>query len=215
MVTTVIYVHGLWMTGFEGAVLRRRLAKALDANAPLFAYPSVSASIGSNARRLAARLEKIRTDTLHLVGHSLGGLVILKMFDELKRTLPPGRVVLLGSPVGGSRVANRLAGWKIGALVIGRSAREELVASQGRRWTEGRDLGVIAGSLAVGLGRVVYKHAAPSDGTVFVDETCLPGMKEHLLMRVSHTGMPFSPAVAAQTAAFLREGRFAARDADA
>jgi hypothetical protein len=33
-------------------------------------------------------------------------------------------------------------------------------------------------------------------------------MKEHLVMHVSHTGLPFSAAVAAQTAAFPAHGRF-------
>jgi hypothetical protein len=55
---------------------------------------------------------------------------------------------------------------------------------------------------------VVNTHSAPSDGTVFVDETCIPGMKEHLVMPVSHTGLPFSVAVARLTADFLRNGRF-------
>jgi hypothetical protein len=54
----------------------------------------------------------------------------------------------------------------------------------------------------------VNTYQGCSDGTIYVDETCIPGMKEHLVMHVSHTALPFSAAVAAQTAAFLRSGRF-------
>jgi hypothetical protein len=205
--TVVVYVHGLWMTGLEGVVLRRRLAKELDAATPLFSYPSVRAGIASNAQRLARRLLSIRADTLHLVGHSLGGLVIVKMFDT-GLSLPPGRVVLLGSPVSGSRAAHGLADWRIGKIIMGRGVREELLRARQCSWTQERELGVIAGTLPVGLGRIVNSHAAPGDGTVYVDETHLDGMKERMLVRVGHTGLPFSAAVARQTAAFLRSGRF-------
>jgi pimeloyl-ACP methyl ester carboxylesterase len=207
--TAVVYVHGLWMTGIEGVVLRWRLAKELGADAPLFSYRSVGAGIAANARSLAKRLSRLRADTLHLVGHSLGGLVICKMFEEAGgESLPPGRVVLLGAPVAGSRAAHRLAQWKFGRLIMGRSVREELLMYRDRRWAYGRDLGVIAGNLNVGLGRVVNTHRGSSDGTIFVDETHIPGMKQHLVMHVSHTGLPFSAAVAKQTAAFLRSGCF-------
>jgi pimeloyl-ACP methyl ester carboxylesterase len=207
--TAVVYVHGLWMTGLEGALLRWRLAKQLGASTPMFAYRSIGAGISTNARSLAKRLSRLRADTLHLVGHSLGGLVICKMFEEDgDALLPPGRVVLLGSPVAGSRAAQNLAAWKIGKLIMGRSVREELLAPSDRQWMQHRDLGVIAGTLSVGLGRIVNTHQGRGDGTIYVDETRISGMKEHLVMHVSHTGLPFSAAVARQTAAFLRSGRF-------
>jgi pimeloyl-ACP methyl ester carboxylesterase len=207
--TAVVYVHGLWMNGLEGTFLRWRLAKQLDCSTPMFAYRSISSGIAGNARALARRLGRLQADTLHLVGHSLGGLVICKMFEELgESTLPPGRVVLLGSPVRGSRAAKNLAGWRIGRFILGRTAHEGLLGGQDLDWSYNRELGVIAGTLSVGLGRLVNTHVGSSDGTVYVDETVIPGMKEHLSMHVSHTGLPFSPAVAAQTAAFLRNGRF-------
>jgi pimeloyl-ACP methyl ester carboxylesterase len=205
----VVYVHGLWMTGFEGAVLRRRLARTLNAKAPKFHYRSVTTGIAANAQSLAKQLASTQADTLHLVGHSLGGLVILTLFESGEGSrLPPGRVVLLGSPVGGSRAAYGLAEWKFGKALMGRSVREALLSAHERKWTEPRELGVIAGSKNVGLGRVVNTHSAPSDGTVFVDETRIPGMKEHLVVPVSHTGLPFSSVVARLTAEFLRDGRF-------
>jgi len=48
----------------------------------------------------------------------------------------------------------------------------------------------------------------PSDGVVTVDETRLPGLSDHLVLPVSHSGMLISREVALQTAAFLRYGRF-------
>lgn len=205
----MVYVHGLWLTGLEGVLLRKRLAKALGAATYAFTYPSVKMSLSENARSLGAFLRRIECDTLHLVGHSLGGLLIFKLFESGEAAgLPPGRAVLLGSPLNGSRAALNLARVPFGRLLLGRGVAEELLVARSRRWNAERDLAVIAGNLSIGLGRLVGAGGAPSDGTIFVDETRLAGAASHLVMRVSHSGLPFSPAVARQTASFLRSGQF-------
>jgi pimeloyl-ACP methyl ester carboxylesterase len=218
MSAVVVYVHGLWLRGHEAAFLRRRLAKALDAETRSFTYSSVGATVTDNALALEKYLAKIPADTVHLVGHSLGGLVILKLFELValgangslagEEVLPPGRIVLLGSPVRGSRSAQRLARLPFGRAMLGVMAGEVLLSACDPRWDGRRDLGVIAGDLAIGLGRLLGPMGAPSDGTVLVEETDLPGAAEQLRLRVSHSGMPYSAAVARQTAAFLRGGRF-------
>jgi len=208
--TVVVYVHGLWQTGREALWLRRRLAQELGAEARAFSYHSIAADVTANAAALGEFLATIRTDSLHLVGHSLGGLVILKLFEQgLATPLPPGRIVLLGSPLRGSRTARNLARWTWGRKFLGLGIREEALAERERRWDQQRELGVIAGDLGVGLGRLVGRLEAPSDGTVSVAETELTGAADRVVLRVSHTGMLFSAAVAHQAAAFLRSGRFA------
>jgi pimeloyl-ACP methyl ester carboxylesterase len=208
--TAIVYVHGLWLTGLEGGLLRRRLARDLNATTRAFSYPSVNLSVTANAQALARFLLDLRVDTLHLVAHSLGGLVILKLF-ELKQdaNLPPGRIVLLGSPLNGSRTAQNVARLPFGRAILGQGVRDELLTLRERRWNQQRELAVIAGNLSFGLGRLVGRHRAPSDGTVFVEETRLAGASQHLILKVSHTGLPFSASVARATGTFLRTGRFA------
>jgi len=212
MSTVIVYVHGLWQRGAESVWLRRRLSQDLGAEARVFSYPSVAADATSNARALAKFLSAIRADTLHLVGHSLGGLVILKLFEEDAEggaRLPPGRIVLLGSPLQGSRTALRLARLPFGKRIMGLGVAEELLASRTRRlWNGARELGVIAGDLGVGLGRLVGTLGGPSDGTILVEETELDGTADRVVLRVSHTGMLFSAAVARAAGAFLSTGRF-------
>jgi pimeloyl-ACP methyl ester carboxylesterase len=211
MSTVIVYVHGLWQRGAESIWLRRRLSQDLGAEARAFSYPSVAADATTNARALATYLTAIRADTLHLVGHSLGGLVILKLFAEdagVQARLPPGRVVLLGSPLRGSRTAEKLARLPFGRKIMGLGVGEELLTSRERRWNGARDLGVIAGDLGFGLGRLVGTLGGPSDGTIMVEETELDGATDRLVLRVSHTGMLFSAAVARAAGAFLRSGRF-------
>lgn len=214
MSTVVIYVHGLWQRGAEALWLRRRLARDLAAEVRAFSYPSVAADATANARALAEYLGAIRADTVHLVGHSLGGLVIVKLFEEHSQALaqlPPGRIVLLGSPLRGSRTARNLARLPFGKAIMGRAVGEELLAPRERRWRQNRDLGVIAGDLGVGLGRLVGRLGGSSDGTILLDETQIEGAADRVVLRVSHTGMLFSGAVARAAAAFLSTGRFPAR----
>ncbi len=209
MSTVVVYVHGLWLTGIEGGLLRRRLAKRLNAETHAFSYASVKSSLNNSAETLGQFLSELRADTLHLVGHSLGGLVILKLFEAgIATRLSPGRIVLLGSPLNGSRAAVNLARLPLGKSLLGRGVVEELLNARERQWRGQRDLGVIAGSLSLGLGKLVGAHGAPNDGTIFVDETRLNGISQHLVMPVSHTGLLFSAVVARQTSAFLKSGRF-------
>ena len=209
MRTVIVYVHGLWLTGREGSWLRRRLSLDLEAETLAFSYPSVAADATSNAQALQKFLTDIRADTLHLVGHSMGGLVILKLFENAVATqFPPGRIVLLGSPLRGSRVALGLARLPFGKKIMGLSVGEELLAARERRWNRSRDLGVIAGDLSIGLGRLIGTGGEPSDGTILVEETQLDGAADRVVMRVSHSGMLFSAAVARAAGSFLRAGRF-------
>src|ERR1700678_2766001 len=128
MNATVVYVHGLWLNGWEGAWLCRRLSRQLKCAARRFAYSSITAELNANARSLGQFLAATPADTLHLVGHSFGGLVILDFFESVLSAsgllengllLPPGRVVLLGSPVRGSRSARRLAQLPFGKRMMG------------------------------------------------------------------------------------------------
>jgi pimeloyl-ACP methyl ester carboxylesterase len=213
MSAVVVYVHGLWLTGAEAVLLRRRLSRQLGAHTRAFGYPSVKSDLLANVAALEAYLRAIPADPLHLVAHSLGGLLVLTLFERLARSnagaLAPGRVVLLGVPVRGSRSAQRLARWPGGRTILGKSAADGMLVPGEHRWPGQRELGIIAGDSGLGLGRLLGPMELPNDGTVLVAETQLPGAKEHLTLRTSHSGMVFSAAVARQTAAFLRDGRFA------
>lgn len=204
---SIVFVHGLWLTGLESTLLRRRLAAELKCDTHAFHYPSVSASMGEVLARLQGFVTALAADTVHLVGHSLGGIVVLR-FLEAHPDAPSGRAVLLGSPLAGSRAARGLARWPMGAQLLGRNIEAEVLKPHARQWDGRRDLGIIAGDLSLGFGRLLGDLGGPNDGTVAVSETLLPGATDHIVLPISHTGMLFSTAAAHQAAHFLAQGRF-------
>jgi pimeloyl-ACP methyl ester carboxylesterase len=206
----VILVHGLWVHGIAMELMRRRVARC-GYRALAYSYPSMRLTLAENAERFGRYCRNLAAPRLHFVGHSLGGLIILRMLERTPG-LPPGRVVLAGAPVAGSLAAQRLARLPGGRAALGRSAPEWHESAHPASDT-GREIGVIAGSRPFGMGRVVAPDLpAPSDGVVSAVETRLPAMRDHIVLNVSHSGMLMSRAVAHQICAFLREGVFTHRD---
>jgi pimeloyl-ACP methyl ester carboxylesterase len=205
-VISVVTVHGLWMRGASMAVLRRRLAPhgfgVVD-----FGYASVTGSLRASARALAAFVDGVPGDTVHLVGHSLGGVLICAMLEtELPARL--GRVVCLGSPLKGSRTAARLARWPGGKRLIGCCLADVHARGGFSCWPAGVEVGSVAGRIPLGVGRLLGPFREPNDGTVAVAETQIAGLTDHVVLPVSHVALLWSAAVAAQTEHFLVHGRF-------
>jgi pimeloyl-ACP methyl ester carboxylesterase len=202
-----ILVHGLWQSGLEFFVMRRRLQADGSMRAIFFSYPTVVGSMSNHVQRLIECARAHRAERLHFVGHSLGGLVILRAL-QVTDDLPPGRAVLLGPPLQGSRTAQSLARLPFARRLLGGALTEECVEWSPREWSGRRDVGVIAGSMRYGIGRLVANLDEAHDGTVLVKETRLPGAKDHIVVNATHTGLLVSAAVAAQTRYFLEHGEF-------
>ena len=201
-----VLVHGLWVHGTLMQLQRRYLSQQ-GCDAVCYSYPSVRLTLTENSKRLALYARALAAPTIHWVGHSLGGLVILRMLDA-EAGLPPGRIVLAGVPYADSHAGRALSGSAIGARALGRSMREWLDAARPAQ-VPGREIGVLAGTLSVGLGRLVAPDLPrPNDGAVTVAETRLPAACDRIELPVTHSGMLVSRRVARQTGVFLRTGRF-------
>lgn len=200
----VVLVHGLWFGPVSLSLLASRLQRA-GFGCRRFRYPTLRQSLPANARTLREFIGDSGADELHLVGHSLGGLVVLRMLDEY-RDLPPGRVVLLGTPVKGSEVARRAAGIRALKPLVG-CARGALESGFDHA-PPGRETGVVAGTFGVGLGLIVRGLDGVNDGTVSLAETELPGAADRLELPVTHTGLVISKPVADGVVRFLRTARF-------
>lgn len=174
----------------------------------LFRYHSTRSSLAEITAALAAQLHGAGPQ-VHVVGHSLGGIVAFETFER-HAGLPPGRVVLMGAPVRGARAAAAIARHPIGRAMLGPLATTELAGRRERRWTQARQLGLVAGSRSIGAGRFIARLPLPNDGTVALDETELPGATDRVVHDASHIGMLLSSEVAESVVHFLSFGGFTA-----
>jgi pimeloyl-ACP methyl ester carboxylesterase len=205
-VTSVVTVHGLWMRGASMAALPKRM-RATGLKFHHFGYRSVTSPLADCAAELADYVAGVPGDTVHLVGHSLGGVLICAM---LERGVPAriGRVVCLGSPLRGSRTAAKLARLPGGRLLVGRCLADVHARNGFNACRAGVEVGSIAGRLPLGVGRLFGPFPEPNDGTVAVAETLIDGLADHIVLPVSHVALLWSAHVGDQVSHFLAHGRF-------
>ncbi len=210
-IKTVVCTHGFWSHGAGMFLIKWRLEKEYGLRALLFSYPSVLGTLDENATALADFIRAQRLTGTHIIGHSLGGVVALRMLAN-DADVVPGRVVCLGSPLTGSRAAEFLSQLDWAEEIMGRSLSDAVLNEAANDWAthvcHEREIGIIAGTVPLGFGQLVAEFDEPNDGTVAVSETRLEGAKDHLVMPVSHKGMLVSRDVADQAAAFLIRGEF-------
>lgn len=200
----VVLVHGLWFRESWLRVLGGRLEQA-GFRVKGFSYRSTKVPLERSAMRLQHLCARDYPDGVHLLGHSLGGLLILQML-QAGRWSRPGNAVFLGTPLCGSAVARQAARWPGASMLLG-TAEDPLLEGV-RHWPERRRIGMIAGSRPLGLGRLTGGLEKPNDGTVAVAETVHEGLEAHITLPVSHTGLIFSAGVSRQVLSFLSRGRF-------
>jgi pimeloyl-ACP methyl ester carboxylesterase len=210
-IRTVVLLHGIWSHGVGMFVVRRQLEREYGLDVHYYNYPSLKGTLDHNAAALYRFVDRLGKDGVHIIGHSLGGVVALRMLAT-RDDAPAGRIVCLGSPLTGSRAAEFLnrQDWADGLLgaTLPQGVLEASANDWGSHVCAERDVGVIAGNVPLGVGRIVTTFDGPSDGTVAVAETRLDGTRDHLVMPVSHRGMVVSRRVADQAWAFLRRGEF-------
>jgi pimeloyl-ACP methyl ester carboxylesterase len=209
MNAAVVYVHGLWLSGHEAFLLRRRLERERGYRWQAFGYASTLLTMAQIADALHEFIATVEAPRVHLLGHSLGGIAILRCLERHPQQ-PPGRVVLMGTPCQASRAANAVTRFRFGRTLLGPAAGEELLYSHQRSWKHEREVGIIAGDQPLSLGRLMIDFNEPNDGTVAVSETQLPGATAHVVLPVSHTGMLLSARVAHEAGQFFENGRFGA-----
>ncbi len=208
----VVFLHGLWLQGREAALLRRRLKSSCGFDVEVFRYPSVTATMAQVTGELQRFVTARAPRELHLVGHSLGGLVAYRFLERFPAQAP-GRVVFLGTPAVASRAASEVARMAWARALLGHCVAEELLSARQRAWSIARDLGIIAGTLALGLGQLFVRFDEANDGSVAVSETRLAGATDFIALPVSHFGMLLSARVASEIGSFLLNGHFSLRAA--
>ena len=207
----VICTHGIYSHSIGMMLIKRRLEREYGMRVHRFNYKSIRGTLDENAAALANFIDELGLERTHLIGHSLGGVIALRMLAK-DPNIVPGRLVCLGSPLCGSRAAEFMSELEWAEPMIGHTLRAGVLHQAANEWgshvCETRDVGVIAGTVPLGFGMLFANFEEPNDGTVALSETRLEGAKDHLVLDVSHKGLLTSKDVTDQAAAFLKRGSF-------
>lgn len=179
----VVLVHGLFMKPWAFRTYQRFLQDH-GFRVYLFGYHTTARPFESSVMKLVALVNSRTENTVHLVAHSMGGLLSMRALPEIHKA---GKLVMLGSPVKGSKVAKKLQqiGWHKGLL---NHATEPLTVGLGDAVNQ-RETLMIAGTSPYGLGRFIEPRLGPSDGTVALHETEADWIDHHQTIHSNHIGL--------------------------
>ena len=196
----------------------RGVAAVLEAagyEAVAVGYPTLTSSIEAAAAAVTDQLVRLGARPLYAVTHSMGGVLVRHLRDD---RLAWKRIVMLAPPSQGSAVARAVQA-AVGADAFAQlPAASTLGTATPAAWPyPPAPFAVIAGTRRPGafhpagwLGRWCLPPGEPSDGTVLVSETRLPGAAAFATVDAAHTAIMDHPEAQRLAIAFLRDGAFPA-----
>ncbi|MGD8484471.1 MAG: alpha/beta hydrolase [Thioalkalispiraceae bacterium] len=198
----IVFVHGIWMKGFEFLYLAYHLKKR-GYRIYLFTYPSLFKTPEENADNLNRFVSRIKEPQIHWVAHSLGGIVLSHFFKKYPLA-QQGKVVMIGTPINGSAVANYFARRKWLRWLLGRATEQGLLGNI-PAWHASRQLCMIAGNRGIGIGMFLAKSVMQKmhDGTVNLSETTCESCQEYYVVPHGHFAMLWSKQVLHRITGFL------------
>ena len=212
-VECVLLVHGLWRSGFA----MRSIAADLEEHGYLTVsvdYPSTEAEIPDLVQRyfLESYHECVATGAqkIHLVSHSMGGILIRHFLQN--RALPLGsKVVMLSPPNQGSKLSEKFGDswwykWLVGPAGVSLSSKQTGIISKLKPIPA--QVGIIAAYRDWSLWPDDWLPQ-PNDGTVSVASMKLAEMDDFILVNSGHAMMRFNDEVQNQIRQFLAVGEFA------
>ncbi|MFO1005308.1 MAG: alpha/beta fold hydrolase [Planctomycetaceae bacterium] len=171
-------------------------------------YPSTQKPIDDFAVQLQSVIHSLEgIDEIHLVAHSLGGLVVRKWCQDYSDPRVK-RLVMIGTPNCGAELADMLQRNWIFRGVFGPSGQQLVSNAEGFINQLARptmEFAVIAGAKGTPDG---YNPLIPGDddGIVTLKSALLPGAVDSITVAGLHSFQPWNPEVIAAARRYLKTG---------
>ena len=168
-------------------------------------YASRHMHLKEAVETVARQIERMNGGSdLHLVGHSLGGVVALRL-KHMRPDLNVHRVVQLGSPNRGSAVAHTLREVRIAREFFG-PVLSELAEDPGKDGKPDPDVMAVAGAAMPRWIAQQYGMRGLNDGLVSVRSAWGWAAGKRRRVESIHGWLPLSAEVADDVIAFLKTG---------
>jgi len=208
----VVLLHGIGVGSWTLRKLERTLRRR--------GYATLNLDYASRKKPLEALAEDIHAPVaafaercdgvVHFVAHSMGGL-LTRVYLSRHRPARLGRVVMLGTPNGGSEIADLLKDISIYRAVFG-PAGLQLTTTQAPVLAAlprpDYAIGIVAGCRTIAPVTSTLILPRPNDGKVSVASSKLADMADHIVVKAPHAGLTRHTVAIEQTIAFLHDGRF-------
>jgi triacylglycerol lipase len=212
---TVVLIHGLGRSPLamarvaydlrkEGYVVRNLAYPSQRADIRILAEATLGLVFAEAANRPGSRI--------HIVTHSLGGILVRQYLYDHGTPDSLGRIVMLAPPNSGSEIVDLFRHWSLYRRINGPAGLQlgtddYSVPNRLGASPSGVEVGIIAGDVSLNpLFSSLIK--GPDDGKVSVARTHLAGESAHLTVPYSHTWLMWRRPVLAEIRNFLRTGQF-------
>ena len=202
----IIMLHGLGRSA-NSLWIAEQFFTARDYEVHRLAYPSTKKDLDQLGEQIRREAQGLCSTTPNFLTHSMGG-IILRVIKSTHPDFAVARVVMLGPPNHGSEIVDEWGDWKLFVQLNGpagaRLGRDGIVTELPN---VDFDLGIIAGSRSL---NPYYSHliTGQDDGKVSIEATKVAGMKDHIVLPVTHTFMMNSGEVLNQALHFFQNGYF-------
>ncbi|MEO8376058.1 MAG: alpha/beta fold hydrolase [Candidatus Sumerlaeota bacterium] len=210
----VVLIHGLNVPHLVMWPLRWRLRFRYRRRVEIFRYERFHHDVPQLAEILARRLAKLGVKEFDAVTHSMGGIILRWAMNH--QPMPKlRRVVMIAPPNSGSWTAAYLSKkfkllfrWFFGQSGL-QMRPGKLGLAERSGLLEAAEVGIIAGGNGTPKGKRNWLGIpGDCDGTVAVEETILPGMKDFVLLNYNHSHILFAAQTAMMANLFLEHGVF-------
>lgn len=208
----IYLVHGYGGNGLEFSKIARVLEQK-GFNYSYFRYNSFTGDIDLVALKLCMQIISDGYDTVSLVTHSMGGIIVraLGNCEKTYLELPVvSRVVMLAPPNGGSPVADFYCKFGLVRNIVGPNIKNLTTCPE----TGALKYPVPVFNTGIIIGNVDRSYCfgvplnEPNDGVVLLSDALLPNASDIFIVGSSHIGMLFNSEVGLKVAEFIEEGKF-------